>query len=348
MQEPDPLLQEPGGLRRVVTIVVALALPLGLIALLAAAVIGNRDTPTGPIPRGYPEPPHDGYYVMFPEEAEAADDFGAHVAALTNLPDGTLVSIQTTNEGTCCPAVEEGRIDLTTSDGTCYGLVGAIGTSTGFEVTIIARPDIDLQMPGPFDGGDWEPPEQPEAVLATLGERFEHLTGNQVVVQEDGSKHLVATASYPWPEPSCGGKPLPLFGGEDCVAAEGQLQGSSLEEAMTEVMGALTQARMCEFWGLMLPPEVAAEHPWADFAREWRAWFLDPPKDFSDARSNAGWTDEPVTWHEMRRDGEVHIIAVTDHGERVATLELTPLPAYCPRCDANVVPFWGVTEWSFA
>jgi hypothetical protein len=32
---------------------------------------------------------------------------------------------------------------------------------------------------------------------------------------------------------------------------------------------------MCEFWGLMLPPEVAADHPWPDFAREWRAWFLD-------------------------------------------------------------------------
>jgi hypothetical protein len=70
---------------------------------------------------------------------------------------------------------------------------------------------------------------------------FEHLTGNQVVVQTDGSKHLVASASYPWPEPTCGGEPLPLFGGEDCVAAEGQLQGSSLEEAMTEVMGALTR-----------------------------------------------------------------------------------------------------------
>ena len=69
----------------------------------------------------------------------------------------------------------------------------------------------------------------------------------------------------------------------------------------------------------------------------------DPPKDFSDARLNAGWTDEPLTWHEVRRDGHANIIAVTDHAETVVTLVLTPLPEYCPGCEANVGPFWGVT-----
>src|SRR5438046_2992886 len=55
------------------------------------------------------------------------------------------------------------------------------------------------------------PPSQPAAVLAALGEGFERLSGDQVVTSEDGWRELVATARYSWPEPQCGGGPLPLL-----------------------------------------------------------------------------------------------------------------------------------------
>lgn len=51
---------------------------------------------------GYPSPPASGYYVLSPDRAlpAAEEEFSAQVTALTNLPEGTLVSISTTNEGT--------------------------------------------------------------------------------------------------------------------------------------------------------------------------------------------------------------------------------------------------------
>ena len=39
-------------------------------------------------------------------------------------------------------------------------------------------------------------------------------------------------------------------------------------------------------------------------------------------------------------------IDVVHDGERIATLEVRPLPDYCPDCGSNVVPFWGVTAWT--
>jgi hypothetical protein len=41
----------------------------------------------------------------------------------------------------------------------------------------------------------------------------------------------------------------------------------------------------------------------------------------------------------------VSTVDVIHNGERVATLELRPLPGYCPDCEEGVVPFWGVTAW---
>jgi hypothetical protein len=38
-------------------------------------------------------------------------------------------------------------------------------------------------------------------------------------------------------------------------------------------------------------------------------------------------------------------LRVIHDGRWIATLELQPLPDYCPNCDPNVVPFWGVTAW---
>lgn len=291
--------------------------------------------------------PDDGYAITFPDEARAIDNADAEIVAQTNLPEGTLVWITTTSGGSCCPAVEHGAIVYTTQNSTCFGLVGDTADSEGFDLTITVQREFDIQFPGPMLAGEGEsgPQVQPDSVLAVLGEDFEHLTGDQVVEHPDGSRALVATARFGWPEPQCGGDQLPLFGGPDCEAQEGQLQGGSLDEAMGEVMGALAQARMCEFWGLMLPAEVEAEHPWPEFAAEWREWYLNPPKDFSDAFSDSTWSNEPFTWHVVEVDGDRHVVEVTHHGEPMIRLDLLPMPDYCPSCDAGVVPFWGVVAW---
>jgi hypothetical protein len=45
-------------------------------------------------------------------------------------------------------------------------------------------------------------PQQPDSVLAVLGQQFENLSGDQVAQTQDG-KQLVATVDYPWPAPRC-------------------------------------------------------------------------------------------------------------------------------------------------
>src|SRR5438105_2252206 len=56
-----------------------------------------------------------GYWVVFPDQARpGTGQFSVQVTASTNLPDGTLVSIDTTDEGTCCPAVKDGTITVST------------------------------------------------------------------------------------------------------------------------------------------------------------------------------------------------------------------------------------------
>jgi hypothetical protein len=289
-----------------------------------------------------------GYYVSFPSEADRGQDpFSAQVTAVTNLPDGTLVSISTTDEGSCCPAVRDGTIAVSTSDGSCYALVGAAGSSSGFSVTITAKPDfLPWVVSGPLSGSPPPPPQQPASVLAILGQRFENLSGDQVVAQPDGSKWLVAAADFAWPSPRCGGDPLPLFGGAECQPQQEQLQGDDLAGAMTDIMGTITQARMCDFWGVELPPSVEGQHPWPAFAQQWREWFLNPPKDFSDAQSNSGWTQEPVTWHLVKQEGDQYFVDITDHDQVIISLEVDRLPDYCPSCDPNVVPFWGVVDWT--
>lgn len=325
--------------RRAVVILVAFAVFLAPVLVLW--VLGRDGGPSAAAPQD------EGYFVSFPEEAASIDAFDAEIVAETNLPEGTIVWIATTNGGSCCPPVENGTIAYTTQNTSCFGLVGNTANGAPFAVTITVQREFDVQFPGPMSFGEEEsgPQVQPDSVLAVLGEDFEHLTGDQVVEHPDGSRALVATASFGWPEPQCGGDPLPLFGGADCEAQEGQLQGGSLDEAMGEIMGALSQARMCEFWGLMLPPEVEADHPWREFAAEWRDWYLDPPKDFSDAVSGSTWSNEPFTWHVVGVDGDHQLVEVTHHGEPMVRLDLIPLPDYCPSCDANVVPFWGVVGW---
>ncbi len=358
--EPEPFEPfEPFQSARPARRVAIAALAFGVFA--AAGVLTWNAFRTGPrteglpVPAGtYPSPPTSGYWIVFPDQPDPAPNStegAVKIVALTNLPDGTLYSVDTSESGSCCPAVKDGQIVLHESNNSCYGRVGAIGNSPGLSVTITAGLDIGQGVrPGPMIPGDggWEPPHQPDSVLRILGDHFQNLSGDQVVDEPDGSKQLVATARYAWPEPQCGPDPLPLFGGPTCdpTQFDNQLQGDTLQDAMTDLMGALTQARMCEFWSVDLPPDVEAQHPWPEFAAQWRDWYLHPPKDFSDARSNSGWTQEPVTWRVTDRQGDRYFVDITDHGQVIANLEIDALPDFCPSCGKDVVPFWGVVAWT--
>ncbi len=315
---------------------------------------GGQGTGPGPVASVSEAPPADGYFIQLPAEAEPASQFEVTLTATTNLPEGTRLDISTTDEGSCCPPVEDGRIAISTQNSACYGPVGAAGNSPGFSVTVTARPDIDtFVFPGPMrPGGQSHQMEQPDSVFRVLGENFERLTGDQVVQQDDGSKWLVARAEYDWPEPQCGGDPIPLFGGPECEPDQEQLQAERLESAMEDVMGAISQGRMCEFWSVMVPPDVESAHPWREFAAEWRAWL--EQQNFSDSDSGSGWREGPLRWEPACTEpvgnagcaGGMSVVNVIHDGERIATLDLQPLPDFCPHCGPNVVPFWGVMGWS--
>jgi hypothetical protein len=332
--------------------------PRSLVILVALAVFGaaglltwDAFTPTSGPGRvgepGYPSPPVSGYYILFPGQdgVQPGGDtpFGVTLTALTNLPEGTLVGWNGGDTGTCCPAVKDGKIVMTFSNPSCYGPVGDAANSTGFTVEITARPDTSSLI---FPGLGSPPAQaQPPSVLDVLGPHFENLTGDQVVEQNDGSKWLVGKAHYQWPEPQCGGAPIPLFGGPDCQPSQEQLQGDTLDEAMVDVMGAIGQGRMCEFWSVMLPPDVEEQHPWPAFATEWRSWLLQ--QDFSDSQLG-NWTSGPLHWQQASAClGPVQcvVVAVIHNSQRIATLQVQPLPDYCPHCSSNTVPFWGVTGW---
>lgn len=340
MSEPEPDVL-PRKVSRIPTILLAVAVFLASGVLLWRAFAAGPDAAAGRVwQQGYPTPPPSGYYILLPAEAEPTGEFEARVTAITNLPDGTLLDISTTNDGMCCLPVERSEITFTTQDSSCYGFVGQAPEGTSFDVTITAKPDFEpWVVPGP---GPSDPPRQPDSVLGALGQRFEHLSGEQVQAQDDGSLWLVSEGSVPWPEPRCGGDPIPQFGGPECNPDdfERQLQADGLNEAIGWVVGTIRSGRMCEFWSVMLTPSVSAEHPWPDFADEWRAWLLQ--QDFSDVdpMDESGLRGVPVG-----DAGEATIVDVVHDGRRIATFEVRPLPDFCKGCSPGTVPFWGVTAW---
>ncbi|HEY3211781.1 MAG TPA: hypothetical protein VGL16_01050 [Actinomycetota bacterium] len=330
----------------VIVFAFALFASAGVLTLRAFTPGGGPATVWQP---GYPSPPASGYYILLPDEAEQLQDetFTVRVTALTNLPDGTLLGISTTDEGSCCPQVKDSKITFTTQDGACYGFVGQQAEGTTFDVTITARPSFEPWIvPGP--GPSPKAPEQPDSVIDILGRDFDNLSGDQVQEQKDGSKWLVAKGTVPWPQPRCSGESIPMFGGQMCdpTQFQQQLQGDDLAGTMEEVMGTISQGRMCEFWSVMLPPDIEAQDPWPEFAREWRAWLLQ--QNFSNAQPTGNWSEGPLRWVEADSRGGAagqRIVDIVHDGQRIASLVLQPLPDYCPNCAPNVVAFWGVMSW---
>jgi hypothetical protein len=257
---PVSSVREPSSAPPMVVIVVAFAVfaSAGVLMWRAFTPGGGPATVWEP---GYPSPPASGYYILFPDQAERSqaqgEAFRVRVTALTNLPDGTLLDITTTDEGTCCIPVKDSKIRFTTQDGACYGLIGQHPEGSTFDVTITAKPSFEPWIiPGP--GPSPKAPQQPDSVVDVLGRDFDNLSGDQTQTQRDGSKWLVATSTVPWPQPRCGEDPIPLFGGEVCDPNQfqQQLQGDDLAGVMDEIVGTISQGRMCEFWSVMLPVGV--------------------------------------------------------------------------------------------
>ena len=234
----------PAACRRRLHVRVRTVLRFGAVVAASSAPTSTEPPTQTPAPQT-DAPSAARYWIQFPDQMQQSG-FGGAVELSTNLPDGTLfASTSTTSQGSCCPAVHNGSIRVQLDNESCYGVVGEAADAgpVGITITVAPNPSDSSTMPD-----DRLPQQQPSNVIEKLGPRLEKLNGEQVQSLPSGGKELVATHTYDWPTPQCGG-PLPFFGGPTCPAAPEQLQGDSFDQAMVEVVGAIGQARMCEFWG---------------------------------------------------------------------------------------------------
>jgi len=164
----------------------------------------------------YPPTPASGYWVLFPTQISRGDGSNAQVFAETNLPEGTIYQTGNKVFGSaadqtltsmfgCCDRVRNGLIGMGAGNDSCNASPGGGARSAGFSVTVTVTPSIDASSWSHPSGYEPEPIDQPPQVLATLGDHFERLVGDQVRELPDGSgNELVAVATYDWPEPQCG------------------------------------------------------------------------------------------------------------------------------------------------
>jgi hypothetical protein len=336
------------AIRRSVAIVAGIGIGLTLVLpLRALSGLGSAKQDLG----GASESPSGGYWVRFPDSLSmSVDGIQGSLELQTNLPEGTLYYISSSVLGACCPGVKDGTITLDQlQNPSCYGLVGDIGNAPDLSLTVTIAPEFNVESHGPANSSS-PVKQQPMSVTDVLGKHFENLTGQQVIPNPDApGNELVAKQAFPWPQPQCGGNPFPLFGGPDCNPAdqENQLQGDTLGEAMSDVMGAISQARMCEFWSVELPPNVEAQRPWPQFASEWRDWYTNPAKDFAPKQQGGTWADSALDWSVSSKQGQASIVVITNHGDPILQLTIEPLPGFCSSCSSSVVPFWGVMDWKF-
>lgn len=187
------------GIRYEATLMVGASAHLADITAVDKLIASIRPSVTGSPPT---------YSVTFPK-ALTQTDTGLEVVATTNLPEGTLYLVNVPNGGACCPAVHDGQmvvsmndagqIDTSQAQG-CRALrQGDLTQASDLQITITVDSEIGKHVWGAWEG---QLPRQPDSVVAILGAHFENLTGDQVV-QTGGGNRLVASATYPWPEPRC-------------------------------------------------------------------------------------------------------------------------------------------------
>lgn len=305
-----------------------------------------------------PEVSPSGYLVELPSELALAPDDpngGGALVATTNLPEGTQVVISyevLDVDGTSSvmtgtiggTPVRDGEIRAHLDNGSCMHLVGQQGSSPGVRVTVTVSPSGGLLGSTPFGSDEIPDTSQPEDVLAILGERFEHLDGPQVH-ERRGDRELVAERAYPWPAGSCDAA-LEAFMPESCPSLPGQLQGDRLSEAMGEIMGAITQARLCDLWQLALTADAERAHPWEAFRTEWSDWVYSSLVDVTD---DGDPVTSALTWDVVAEEpsgaGTAYTIDLELRGARVATFVVTSLPDWPDASDPGVVPFWELTRY---
>jgi len=340
----------PRASTRAIAVVVALALTAGGGFTLWRAFSRGPE----PVPRDLPS----GYYLLPPDEITVAEDNpngGVKLVVETNLPEGTLVAREdvvfgldpsgaNSSEGYgCCQPVRDGRVVVGVDNSSCYNLVGAVGDSAGFRVTLVVAPESpDYAVgpaPAPLDGepAEYDPHNQPPEIYELLGEHFENLTGEQVT--EEGKDNVLrVTREYVWPPNSCAGTQK-SFVPEECPPSDVQIQGDDLDEGMGEVMGAIGQSRLCELWQDALLPEAEAAHPWPAFRDEWLDWYQEKGGIVEEGTSH----ESALSWQVAERDGDRYAVDLWLRDERVGRLDVRFLPDW--PASPHAIPFWGVAGY---
>jgi hypothetical protein len=172
------------------------------IALFGVAVFVAWRAFGSPLQRDAASNPS-GYFLLFPDEVTVT--YGdANLIIQTNLPDGTRYEIRAEGLGppatesemqVCCEQLTGGQILFPFG---CSNYSAPINGRSGFTIQVVVRPvwDDTLSGGGPIGQPRPPPPQQPEDVLAILGENFENVEGEQVVVDDEGTRQLVAEGLY--------------------------------------------------------------------------------------------------------------------------------------------------------
>ena len=181
-----------------------LALVIGSLATANGAVLALRASP----PEDQPQPqatPAD-HYIRFEGQTEDPSRPGVFSIELsTNLPVGTRIDRATFSDygegGTCCPGITSNRIRLTLVNHNCHVVDGELRGSR-FTLTIVAGPRVGYLLPCLGPPGGCKPQEQPASVRAVLGDHFERLRGDQVVV-DGAERRLVFEREFEFPAETC-------------------------------------------------------------------------------------------------------------------------------------------------
>jgi hypothetical protein len=303
------------------------------------------------LPRAGPTPTHQGYFIDLPDLSTGVGPVHGYwtLTATTNLPDGTMYEAKSAStdgfsEGlSCCEEVQGGVITVRAGDDPCYRPVGSLGNG-GATFTFEVRPVFDdfvshgpPPLPGP-SSSPRQPPTQPASVLAVLGEHFEGLTGDQVVV-DGGVRELIATRTYTWTPRTCDIRDSELNPQACDGPPDGHLQGDP-DSIMVDLTGALSQARLCEIWAADMTSDFQAANPWPVWRDTMETWI----DGLGSLASDDPGKVHGIAWTFLVKTDE-HVVADLElRGRTIAEVEAIHLPDP-PGAGPNLVPFWGFTRF---
>jgi hypothetical protein len=258
----------PSGVRRVIIAAAVFVLFAGVTVPLWRAYNHAGD------PGRIPASPDSGQHVAMPSGLDGTDG-AVTLRATTNLPEGAKLSVTSIpvdgglgGDVYCCSVVTDGVVEARIVNATCY--YDDAARSTAFSITLA----LD-GAPRGCDGGDCSPGEQPPSVATAFGSDLSGLSGEQVVVDDAGQKHLFATAHYAWPATGCessGSDPVAaLFSPEECLQAS-QLRAPDVGRAVSALVSKLGQGRLCDLWSHLTTDELRASATWDSFRADWLGW----------------------------------------------------------------------------